>query len=487
MSAQRVLTITRFLLIRFLLVWCGAIACVPAARANSVVTIWDDMMLQAIRQTRPGPPTVARMTAVLHTCIFDAWAAYDDVAVGTLYGAEIRRPAEERTLENKSQAVSFAAYRALIDLFPQPDQIARFQAAMLDLGYDPTDGSTDVTTPTGVGNVCAQAVLDLRHRDGSNQLGDLNGGAPYSDYTGYDPVNTPDLIYDPNRWQPLRVPDGMGGFNVQKYIGPHWGLVKPFAMTSGSQFRPVQGPALYPSPAYLRQALQLLQISANLTDRQKAAAEYWADGPNSELPPGHWCLLTSYVCQRDGYLLDDDVKIFFCVSNALLDASICAWEAKRHWDSVRPITAIHFLFGNTYVRAWGGPYQGTQYIRGSDWQPYQSTTFVTPPFAEYISGHSIFSAASAEILKRYTGSDEFGASVTIPAGSSFVEPGAVPAEDITLAWKTFSDAADEAGISRRYGGIHFEDGDLFSRKAGRLVAALVWEKAQSYINGTVQR
>ena len=109
---------------------------------------------------------------------------------------------------------------------------------------------------------------------------------------------------------------------------------------------------------------------------------------------------------------------------------------------------------------------------------------MTPPFPEYISGHSIFSSAAAEVLKRYTGSDAFGDSVTIPAGSSRVEPGLVPASNVTLSWPTFSAAADEAGVSRRYGGIHFVQGDLESRALGRKVGAQAYDLAQAYIAGT---
>jgi hypothetical protein len=132
------------------------------------------------------------------------------------------------------------------------------------------------------------------------------------------------------------------------------------------------------------------------------------------------------------------------------------------------------------VLAWGGPYQGTQLISGETFRTY----IPTPPFAEYVSGHSTFSAASAEILKSVAGSDAFGAFVTIAAGASPIEPGAVPAQPVTLSWPTFSAAADQAGISRRYGGIHFQSGDLDARALGRQVGALVWEKANTYFDGT---
>lgn len=423
---------------------------------------------------------VARALAILHTCIYDAWAAYDPLALGTRLDEFLRRPDAEHTLENKSKAISYAAYHALVDLYPS--EITLFKNLMTSLGYDPNDTSTDTTTPGGIGNLAAQAVITFRYGDGANQLGDLHPGA-YSDYTGYVPVNDPDHINDPNLWQPLRVSNGQGGFVTQTYIAPHWGLVTPFALTSGSQLQPDDGPQTYPSDGYLEQAQQILDYSANLTDEQKVIAEYWADGPKSELPSGHWCLFAQFVSQRDSHGLDDDVQMFFALTNAIFDASIVGWDAKRAFNSVRPVTAIHAMFTGQQITAWGGPYQGTRQIDGKDWQPYQAVTVVTPPFPEFFSGHSVFSAAGAEILQRFTGSDDFGNSFTQPAGSSRVEPGKTPAADVTLSWATFSDAADEAGISRRYGGIHFEQGDLVGRALGRQVAAQAWDRAQAYITG----
>lgn len=449
---------------------------------DTVVVTWDKTTLQAIRDTHPGPPIVARMLAVTHTCIYDAWAAYDSVAVGTRLGGTLRRPVSERTMPNKRKAMSFAAYRALVDLFPT--EVAKFNAAMTQLGYDPTDTSTDISTPSGVGNVACQAVLDYRHQDGSNQLGDLHPG-PYSDYTNYVSVNDPDHINDPNRWQPLRVSDGHGGFVIQKYITPHWGHVIPFSLKRPDQFAP-KDPNFYPKDAaqYLKQAQQVLDYSANLTDRQKVIAEYWADGPSSELPPGHWALFAEFVSARDQHTLDQDAKMFFAMTNAVLDASVSSWYMKRFYDYVRPVTAIHFLFAGQQVQAWAGPGLGTRLIDGAAWQPYQANTIVTPPFPEYVSGHSIFSGSAAKVLKLFTGSDRFGHSVTVRAGESKVEPGFAPASDVTLHWRTFSDAADEAGISRRYGGIHFIDGDLQSRKMGKKIGKQAWRKSLTYFQGT---
>lgn len=447
---------------------------------GNAVLQWSNLCLQAIRDTRPGPPMVARAIAIVQTCIYDAWTAYDQVAVGTRLGGTLRRPASEHTLVNKKQAISYAAYSALIDLFPSETPL--FNAFMEKQGYDPSDKSADPTTPTGIGNIAAEAVLMFRHNDGSNQLGDLHTG-PYSDYTGYKPLNTPDVIKDPNRWQPLRVANGSGGFVVQKYIGPQWGRVIPFALTSGSQFRPA-APPQYPSADYLQEVKQVIQYSADLTDEQKVIAEYWADGPSSELPPGHWCLFAHFVSMRDHHDLDKDVKMFFLVGNAVFDAGIACWDAKRAYDSVRPVTAVHYLYNGKVIQSWRGPYQGTQLIDGKDWKPYQAPTVVTPAFPEYISGHSTFSSAAAEVLKRFTGSDTLNASYKKPANTSSFETGVLPASDITLSWPTFSAAANQAGLSRRYGGIHFERGDLEGRKVGRLVGTQVWNKGQAYINGS---
>jgi hypothetical protein len=228
---------------------------------------------------------------------------------------------------------------------------------------------------------------------------------------------------------------------------------------------------------------QAIEYSRSLTDREKVIAEYWADGPHSELPPGHWCLFGALISARDHHTEDDDAKMFFAMANAGMDAGIAAWDIKRYFDTVRPVTAVHYYKAGQRILAWGGPGKGTVWIRGEDWQPYQQASVVTPPFAEFISGHSTFSAASAEVLRRYTGSDRFGANVTVLAGSSLVEPGLVPARDVTLRWATFTDAADEAGMSRRYGGIHFVHADLEGRKIGQRVGAEAYKKAEAYWEG----
>jgi hypothetical protein len=214
--------------------------------------------------------------------MYDAWAAYDSAALGTQLRGVLRRQASERTPANKQEAISYAAYRALSDLMPV-DTDTVYLPLMKKLGYDPADGSTDIDTPAGIGNVVCAAVLEFRHHDGSNQLGDLAQG-PYSDWTGYAATNAPTYLQargpvsDRNRWQPLAYFDAAGGLVSQQFSAAQWCEVIPFAMSKGDQFRwlvRVFGPATYGSAEYRRQAEELIAISAGLTDRQKTIAEYW--------------------------------------------------------------------------------------------------------------------------------------------------------------------------------------------------------------------
>lgn len=461
---------------------------------SNVVIQWNQAALQGVRDSKLGPPMVARALAIVHTCIYDAWAAYDERALGTQSGSSLRRPRSERTLAGKNQAISFAAYRASVDLFESDDQKV-FRPLMEQLGYNPDDTSRDTRTPTGVGNVACEAVLQFRHHDGSNQLGDQSAsGVPYSDYTGYVSVNPPSpvppnpaLVVDPNRWQPLQYFDVTNTWVTQSFLGAQWYLVVPFALRSGHEFRDALarfGPALYGSSAFLEQAEEMVAKNANLTDRQKMIAEYFADGPHSELPPGHWDLFAQFVSARDHHGVDEDARLFFALTNAIFDAGIVAWDAKRAFDSVRPATAVPYVFQGQQIQAWGGPGKGTVTMDGRFWIPYQLSTFPTPPFPEFISGHSAFSAAGASVLRLFTGSDAFGGSVTFPIGSSKIEPGLTPSRAIILRWETFTDAANEAGISRRYGGIHFKEADLTGRAVGQLIGHEAYIKAERLWLGT---
>jgi hypothetical protein len=125
---------------------------------QDTVAQWNQATLQAIGEGKMGAPLAARALAIVHTCMYDAWAAYDERAVGTQLRGALRRPVSERTLANKERAISYAAYRALADVLPV-DTDSVYKPLMKELGYDPDDHSTDIETPTGIGNVACAAVL----------------------------------------------------------------------------------------------------------------------------------------------------------------------------------------------------------------------------------------------------------------------------------------------------------------------------------------
>lgn len=508
---------------------------------NDLVVLWNEAMLAAVRNGPPRPTVIARSLYMVHAAMYDAWSVYDATAVPTVLDPTLKRPANEHTQANKAAAISQAAYHALVALFPNYENNTHaFSNLLQEMGYDVvTQG--DSNTPAGLGYLAAQAVLNDRANDGSNaanNYADVTSDTFPELYTvsnSADPSaeNSPGHAgFDLNHWQPLRVPTGMltsdegwpiadnnnpASYQDQVFLSPNWGAVRPFALTSGDQFRPQMPPqagstepytdalgqTMTNDEAYHQQVDEILRVSANLTDEQKVVAEYWADGPRSETPPGHWNALAHGISFRDKHTIDDDVKMYFALNGAVFDSSIAAWDAKRVYDYVRPASAIQHKYAGQMVQAWGGPDLGTQLIPGETWRPYQSLTFVTPPFAEYVSGHSTFSAAAAEVLTRFTGSNQFYDGVTVlfnedfnrdgvpdllgqhivPIGGNMFEGS--PSEVITLQWPTFQDAADEAAISRRYGGIHFQDGDLFAREMGTQIGAQAFELAEQYWQGQV--
>ena len=279
--------------------------------------------------------------------MYDAWAAYDRVALSTPLDGTLRRPLAEQTPANQRRAISFAAYAALLDQFP--DQKAGLDAHLASIGYNPADATRDPTRAEGIGSITAQAVLAAAHVDGSNQLGTLTAsGIAFADYSGYAPRNAPLLvsqpslrsaIADPGHWQPLSFRDAAGVVRRPGFLAPFWGQVKPFALTNGAQFRPAP-PAAFGTPAFAEQARQVVEAQAGLTDTQKVMVEYWAGGATGELPSSYWSSFAQFISRRDQLSEEADIKLFFVLSNALFDAGIAAWDAKRCYDSVRPITAI---------------------------------------------------------------------------------------------------------------------------------------------------
>ena len=360
---------------------------------------------------------VARAVHVLHSAMYDAWAAYDHRAVGTRLGDLLHCPQAEPSEQTK-EAVSFAAYHALIDLFPTRREL--FVAVMDRLGYDRTRSAALAHRALSAPSRPTQCSASTTATGPTNSATRAPG--PYADWTDYRPVNPPTGSRTPTAGSSC----GSAGRNGAALPGPHWGLVAPFSLHAGWEPCPAAGPGAAPVPATCARPSRSCATAPNSPMSTRSSPSTGPTG-RTETPPGHWCLLAQWVSARDHHGLDQDVVLFFALGGALHDAAVAAWDAKRAFDSVRPVGAIRWLFAGDRLCAWGIPGQGTTLIKGEDQQPY----LPTPPFAEYVSGHSTFSAAAAEVLARYTGSDALGASVTVPAGSSRVEPGTTPATDVT--------------------------------------------------------
>lgn len=455
----------------------------PEPKSKPLALQWNLLTLEAIKITNTSPPLAARALAMVHTAMYDAWSVYNKCAFSTTTSRYIKRYGENCGENEVEKTFSYAAYRVLTDLFwlalPAENR-NMFRNLMIQCDYNPDDCSMDITTASGIGNLIARLILDYRHGDESNQQGILFHFAPWSDFTGYQPVNPPEPlpVKDINHWQPLLV-----NGKVQHFLVPHWPLVKPFALQFAKQFRPEPPFNTKDSPNdFKKQVQEIISISENLNDKEKSIAEYWEDGPYSYTPPGHWCEITQFVCEKQKYGNRDCIKLFFALANAFLDVSIACWECKRRYDSVRPITAVHELYRGRIIKAWGGPFKGTVEMDGKDWRPYQRADFVTPPFPEYVSGHSAFSKAAAYIINAYTKRESFDGCFLVKKGSSLIEPGKTPSMDIMLEWPTLTSAAEEAGMSGLYGGIHFKRANELGQKLGAAVGKCVWEKTLVYFN-----
>ena len=475
---------------------------IPYANASAAYQ-WSDVILEAAAREVdaigvPRPTVISRYMAIACTAMYDAWAAYDARAVGTRLGDTLRRPVAEHTVANKSKAIAFATYHALLDLFPKDS--AWLTEQMRALGHDPATASKDPTSPEAVGLAAATALVAYRHRDGANALGDEVGGdgAPYGDYTGYEPRNPLGAMNDADRWQPIEFDDGKGGKIVPGFLTPQWYRVQLLALARSDQFRPGPQPKVG-SPQLRRELEEVIAFNGGLSLEQKSIVEFMRDGPRSTGQSGHWLHFAQDISRRDDYDLDGDVKLMFAVSNVAFEAFIAAWDAKRFYDSARPFALVHRLFANNSMIGYLGPGKGFGVISGERWHPYSPGTFVSPPFPGYVSGHSTVSGACAKMLERFTGADRFGVYHRHVAGMN-TEPDArvaemqslngVPArglpEDkkVVIVLRTFTQTSEMAGISRVMGGYHIQSDNVEGLRLGRSVAEYVWPRYRAYFEGT---
>ncbi len=385
---------------------------VAAEGADPVLT-WNQIVLDVIRLDATVPPVASRNLAMVHAAVYDAVSAIE----GTpgLYAALDAPPGS-----SAEAAVGAAAHRVLV--YAYPAQQTALDAALTTFLTGVPDGASE-TEGAAVGRAAAEAMIALRARDGWDD---------FEPYAGGD---------QPGVWRPT-LP------MFAPALLPQWATLEPFLMTRPDQFRPA-GPPDLGSSAYAA-ALNEVQLlgradSTSRTAEQTQIARFWADNPGTYTPPGHWNQIAAQIARETGNSLADNARLFAQLNVTLADSSIVAWDAKFAHEFWRPVTAIPSAAddGNPATTA------------DANWTPL----LVTPAFPEYVSGHSTYSGAAAAVLTA-----AFGDSVSFTTGSI-----GLPGVERTFA--SFQAAAEEAGRSRIYGGIHFGFANQDGLNAGRNLAA----------------
>lgn len=448
---------------------------------NALLGIVYPHFSKAVRTVTPsgGDATlVADHILTTEVAWFDAIAPYHETAVG-IYSNLGRRPTSEATTRNRNIAVIYSAYTSLNAIFPQFKD--DFDQMMAEAGLDPNNRSEDPTTAAGIGNMASMKVLQARKNDGSNRDGTEGGRkynpTPYADYSGYKPVNTAYELRDPSHWQPL-LNGKEGLFTIQQFVTPYWGQVKPISYRSPKEFSitPPVNSNHNNRAAYKAQADEILAASAGLDDQKKMQAEFWNDKINSLGRVAGTAAFEQYHMD-----IEKAVQYVATVDIAIFDVSIATFAFKRQYDSVRPTTAIRYLYGDKKITAWGGPGKGTvNDITGNEWRSYLPTADHT----EYPSASTAYCLAYAQAARRFLGSDQLSMTQTMPKGSSFVEPGITPAADVTIHYDNLTDMANACRMSRILGGVHFraaiENPMQFAPKVGDSVYTFIQNKLNGH-------
>jgi PAP2 superfamily len=383
--------------------WCASTALLTGSLALAdVVTEWNNAALDAIRAGHTAPPIASRSLAILHVSIYDAVNGIDRTHEPYLVESEVSASA------SREAAAGAAAHEALVNLFPAA--VSSFDTLYTAILATIPDGSHKAA---GIvwGEFVASQILDARANDGWNA-------------TVLPPVGSGPGVWVPT--PPAFLP----------YLLPQWGFVMPFAMSSRSQFRP-PGPPSLDSEQYAADYDEVKALGAAIgstrTEEQTEIALFWADGVGTETPPGHWNSIAQTIATARGNVMEENARLFALLNIAMADAAMCAWDAKYTFHFWRPVTAINFAEPQL------------------NWMSF----IVTPPFPDYVSGHSTFSGAAATVLARFYGTEH----LPFTTGSDFL-PG------VYRSFATCLDAAEEAAVSRLYGGIHFRSANEDGLQAG---------------------
>jgi hypothetical protein len=391
---------------------------IQRVEADNVTPVveWNANALKAILTAGTPPPAAARNLAIVHVAMYDA--ANSIVDQYQPYRINLNAPADASV----NAAAVGAAYRVLSKLYP--NQKTTFDAALTASLAKIPDGRSEAEGLT-VGQTVADSILAERSTDGAGKT------------VAYIPSTAPGM------WRPSS-PD------FKPAALPQWGKVTPFAMTTGSQFRPGPPPKITSKQCAeeLNQVLALGRRNSRVrTADQTEIAIFWADGADTFTPPGHWNQIAEQIAAEQQNTTLKDARLFALMNIALADAGIAAWDCKYTYNSWRPIDAIHLA--------------GSDGNRGTKAAPQWNPLISTPNHPDYVSGHSTFSGAASEVLTSLFG-DRFSFST-----ASIGLPG------VSRSYNSFRQAANEAGISRIYGGIHTQAANIAGKVAGRKIAGYV--------------
>jgi hypothetical protein len=388
------------------------------ARAD-VVLDWNDVTLATIQRNATPPPVAAKALAMTHVAIYDAVNSVEPT----------HRPFRVFTAvspgTSQEAAAAQAAYNVLLKLFP--DEQSRLQKALADSLARVPDGP-DKSAGTKLGEIVAGRIIDWRKDDGSQRSVSFTPGT------------------QPGEWRPT-PPD------FKPALLPQWSTVKPFGITSGSQFRPAFPPKL-DSAEYAHDLEEVRSLGARnstvRTPEQTEIAYFWADGPGTVTPPGHWNRIAQTAARTSGLSLHENARLFALLNIALADAAVVCWDMKFACKLWRPVTAIQEADTDN----------NDQTTRDPNWRPLLDT----PPFPSCTSGHSTFSGAAAEALALFFGRDD-KVSITDTSGNP----------QTTRTFGSFKEAAEEAGRSRIYAGIHFQFDNRAGLDSGRALARYIFD------------
>lgn len=414
-----------------LMTWCGTLPAQAADRPapQEILRDWYFLMNELVRHTPTySPPVASRSFGYLGVTAFEAAVGGSDKLVslvGQLHALNSVPQREVGATYDETIVISAAMSDAIVDYFGStgPTGLRAIRTAQTKWRALVVDGVAEdvVARSEAFGKAMAASIHEWSRGDGGETI--TNMGFP----------EHWDLPKGDDKWVPTSA------IRQQQFpLLPQWGNNRTFAIPDGATCPTPGNPPFSTDPAsqFYKEADQVREAVANATPAQIAMARFWSDDPMlSMTPPGHWVSIALQVAERANLPLDDTVDLLARMGVAMSDAFVGCWNAKYAYNLIRPVT---------YIRRVIDP----------KWEPI----LFTPPFPEYPSGHSTVSGAMDAVLTAFFGADYvFEDNTGSPDGRN------------PRNFKSFHEAAEEAGISRLYGGIHYHSAIVDGLVQGRCI------------------